>query len=133
MFQKEWAVLVVDDDPDVLAVSKLAMRGFEVNGLRVTLHTASSKAEAIRLLNTTLSGSIFPYVAVALIDVVMETDQAGLELCQYIRETINNRMTQIYIRTGQPGMAPERKVIDRYDINGYFTKVEATEDKLYRS
>ena len=22
-------------------------------------------------------------------------------------------------------------VLDRYDINGYFTKVEATEDKLY--
>jgi hypothetical protein len=107
------------------------MRGFEVNGLPVTLHTASSKAEAIRLLNTTLSGSIFPFVAIALIDVVMETDQAGLELCQYIRETLNNRMTQIYIRTGQPGVAPEREVIDRYDINGYFTKVEATEDKLY--
>jgi hypothetical protein len=70
-------------------------------------------------------------VAIALIDVVMETDQAGLELCQYIRETLNNRVTQIYVRTGQPGVAPEREVIDRYDINGYFTKVEATQDKLY--
>lgn len=131
MFQTEWPVLVVDDDPDMLAVSKLAMRGFEVNGLPVTIHTAASKAEAIRLLTTTLSGSLFPFVSVALIDVVMETDHAGLELCQYIRETLNNRMTQIYIRTGQPGVAPEREVIDRYDINGYFTKVEATEDKLY--
>jgi hypothetical protein len=28
-------------------------------------------------------------------------------------------------------VAPERSVIDRYDINGYFTKVELTEDKLY--
>src|SRR5262249_22601355 len=46
-------------------------------------------------------------------------------------ETQRNRLTQIYIRTGQPGIAPERDVIDRYDINGYFTKVEATEDKLY--
>ena len=131
MFQKEWPVLVVDDDADVLAVSKLAMRDFKVNGLPVTLHTASSKAEAIELLNTRLSGALFPYVAVALIDVVMETDQAGLELCQYIRETLDNRMTQIFIRTGQPGVAPERQVMDRYDINGYFTKVEATEDKLY--
>jgi len=131
MFQKEWPVLVVDDDADVLAVSKLAMRDFKVNGLPITLHTATSKAEAIELLNTRLSGALFPYVAVALIDVVMETDQAGLELCQYIRETLDNRMTQIVIRTGQPGVAPERQVMDRYDINGYFTKVEATEDKLY--
>lgn len=131
MFQKEWPVLLVDDDADVLAVSKLAMRDFKVNGLPVTLHTASSKAEAIELLNTRLSGALFPYVAVAMIDVVMETDQAGLELCQHMRETLDNRMTQIFIRTGQPGVAPERQVMDRYDINGYFTKVEATEDKLY--
>ena len=131
MFQKEWPVLVVDDDADVLAVSKLAMRDFKVNGLPITLHTATSKAEAIELLNTRLSGALFPYVAVALIDVVMETDQAGLELCQYIRESLDNRMTQIFIRTGQPGVAPERQVMDRYDINGYFTKAEATEDKLY--
>jgi hypothetical protein len=61
----------------------------------------------------------------------METDQAGLELCQYVREELNNQMMQIYIRTGQPGVAPERRVLERYDINGYFSKVEATEDKLY--
>ena len=61
----------------------------------------------------------------------MESDTAGLELCEYIREKQQNRLTQFYIRTGQPGIAPEREVIDRYDINGYFTKVELTEDKLY--
>jgi hypothetical protein len=70
-------------------------------------------------------------LAVAFIDVVMETDRAGLELCEFIRKDMGNRLTQIFIRTGQPGVAPERQVIDTYDINGYFTKVEATEDKLY--
>jgi hypothetical protein len=68
---------------------------------------------------------------VAFIDVVMETDTAGLELCDYIREGMGNKLTQLFIRTGQPGVAPERDVIDRYDINGYFTKLETTEDKLY--
>src|SRR5262249_47384069 len=48
-----------------------------------------------------------------------------------LREEHKNRITQLFVRTGQPGMAPERTVLDRYDINGYFTKVEATEDKLY--
>jgi CheY-like chemotaxis protein len=131
VFEKEWPVLVVDDEPDVLAVSTLAMKNLKVDGRPIRLFTAGSKADAIELLTTTLSGRLFPYVAVAFIDVVMETDTAGLELCQFIRETQRNRVTPIYIRTGQPGVAPERSVIDRYDINGYFTKVELTEDKLY--
>ena len=131
MFEKEWPVLLVDDEPDVLAVSEVAMRGFRVDGRPIKLYTAASKAEAIDLLTTTLGGRLFPYVAVAFVDVVMETETAGLELCEFIRETQQNRLTQLYIRTGQPGVAPERGVIDRYDINGYFQKTELTEDKLY--
>jgi CheY-like chemotaxis protein len=132
MFQREWNVLLVDDEPDVLSVSRLAMRSFTVYGIPLHIHAAQSKAEAVELLKTTLrrrSGQ--PHLAVAFIDVVMETDQAGLELCQFIREEQQNKLTQLFVRTGQPGIAPEREVIDRYDINGYFTKVEATEDKLY--
>ena len=133
MISNDYNVLIVDDDPDVLAVSKLAMRGFTVIGLPIQLYTASSKAEAIELIRRDLSTPVYPggNFAVALIDVVMETDTAGLELCDYIRNTLHNRFAQLYIRTGQPGVAPEREVIDRYDINGYFTKVEATEDKLF--
>src|SRR5258705_7059834 len=130
MFITEWQILLVDHDPDVLAVSKLAMKNFEVYGLPIRVHTATSKAEAIEVLKqlTRLKNAV---VAVAFIDVVMETDTAGLELCEYIRDTCNDKMMQLYIRTGQPGVAPERSVIDKYDINGYFTKVEMTEDKLY--
>src|SRR5258708_61177 len=131
MFQTEWPVLLVDDDADVLAVSKLAMKNFEIDGVPIKLFTATSKAEAVELLNGPLGGTVLPYVSVAFIDVVMETDHAGLDLCRHIRETLRNRLTQIYVRTGQPGVAPEREVIDRYDINGYFSKVETTEDKLY--
>ncbi len=129
MFFKEWVVLLVDDEPDVLSVSKLAMRSIKVYDLPLKIYTAASKADAIALFqdNLELSSSL----AVAFIDVVMETDSAGLELCQYIREEMENKVSQLFIRTGQPGMAPERDVIDRYDISGYFTKVETTEDKLY--
>jgi CheY-like chemotaxis protein len=130
MFLKEWQILLVDDDPDVLAVSKLAMKNFEVYGLSMQVHTAASKAEAIEVIKklTRLKNAI---IAAAFIDVVMETDTAGLELCDYIRNTCEDNMMQLFIRTGQPGIAPERSVIDKYDINGYFTKVEMTEDKLY--
>lgn len=133
MFEREIPVLLVDDDPDVLSVSRLAMRGFEVFGLPITAYTAASKAEAIELLNSrfALQAQVGAKLNVAFIDVVMESDTAGLELCDYIRNTLGNKFTQLYVRTGQPGVAPERAVIDRYDINGYFTKAEATEDKLY--
>ena len=129
MEQRYWNILVVDDEPDVLSMSKLAMRNFEVMGLPLNLIMAESKAEAINLLQQ--EPRWVSSIAVAFIDVVMETDTAGLELCDYIRNELHNSTTQIFIRTGQPGVAPERSVIDEYDINGYFTKAEATEDKLY--
>jgi hypothetical protein len=117
----------------VLSVTKLALRGMNVGGLPLKVYTATSKAEAIELLDGPLGSQVrgISRIAVAFIDVVMETDHAGLELCQYIRETLGNKITQVYVRTGQPGVAPERAVIDRYDITGYLAKVEATEDKLY--
>ena len=129
MFFKHWEVLLVDDEPDVLSVSKLAMKHFEVYGLPLKIHTAGSGSEAVEILRR--APEFLPTLSVAFIDVVMETDTAGLDLCRYIREEANNKITQLFIRTGQPGVAPERTVVDRYDINGYFTKVEATEDKLY--
>lgn len=126
---KHWNILVVDDEPDVLKLSQMLMRDLKVDDLSLNIQTATSKAEAIMLLNG--EESWLPQLAVAFIDVVMESDTAGLELCQYIREEMKNRVSQLYIRTGQPGVAPERTVIDRYDISGYFTKAEVTEDKLY--
>jgi CheY-like chemotaxis protein len=129
MFFKYWPVLLVDDEPDVLTISHLAMKSFEVYGLPLKIFTAQSKAEAISLMKDDVD--LGCSLAVAFLDVVMENDRAGLELCDYIRNGLGNKLTQIYIRTGQPGIAPERLVIDKYDINGYFTKVEATEDKLY--
>lgn len=133
MFFNEWNILVVDDEPDVLAVTKLALRDVTVYGLPVKIYTASSKAEAIELLKgpLTLQGSSEPICAVALVDVVMESDHAGLELCEYIRNEAGGHSVQLFIRTGQPGIAPERKIIDEYDISGYFTKVELSEQKLY--
>jgi CheY-like chemotaxis protein len=129
MFQKEWEVLIVDDEPDVFTVSRLALKNVKVYGVPLKLHFCASRGEAVEFLQS--RGDYAPVLAVALIDVVMETDTAGLELCRYIREERRNQLTQLFVRTGQPGIAPEREVIDRYDINGYFTKAEATDDKLY--
>jgi response regulator RpfG family c-di-GMP phosphodiesterase len=68
-----------------------------------------------------------------LLDVVMESEDAGLDFVHHVRETLKNRMTRIILRTGQPGQAPERKVILEYDINDYKTKTELTSQKLFTS
>ncbi|MCB0163526.1 MAG: response regulator receiver protein [Anaerolineae bacterium] len=130
MFFTEWEILLVDDEVDVLSISKLAMKDFTVYGLPLKIHTAQSKAKAIEFMNSRPDQHL-SRLALGFIDVVMESDHAGLELCRHIRQDRNNTLTQLYIRTGQPGIAPERTVIDQYEISGYFTKAEATEDKLY--
>ncbi|MBN9415197.1 hypothetical protein ABS71_16115 [bacterium SCN 62-11] len=131
MHLTEFHVLLVDDEPDVHEISRMAMRQFQVFGLPIRLHSATSKQEAIEVLESLRLGPGFSLASVALIDVVMETEHAGLELCEYIRDVMKNRTLQIYLRTGQPGLAPERSVVDRYDIQGYLSKAEATTDKLY--
>jgi CheY-like chemotaxis protein len=133
MYNTHWKVLIVDDEPDVLAVSKLVMKKFRAYDLPLQLFTANSKAEAVDLLESRLTQASTSTngLALAMIDVVMESDQSGLELCNYIRNDLHNRTSQIFIRTGQPGTAPERAVIDRYDINGYLTKVESDDEKLF--
>jgi CheY-like chemotaxis protein len=131
-FNTQFNILAVDDEPDVLSLTKMLLRDVEVYGLPVHVETAQSKAEAIEIFNRYNSpGSPQQMISVAFIDVVMETEHAGLELCDYIRNEMNNYVTQLFIRTGQPGTAPEREVIDKYDINGYFTKTELDETKLY--
>jgi CheY-like chemotaxis protein len=129
MFFEYWPVLFVDDEPDVLTVSKLAMKNFEVYGLPLKVYTATSKAETVALLRN--NAEVACSLAVAFVDVVMETDHAGLELCDYFRKEMGNTTTQIFVRTGQAGLAPEREVIDKYDIAGYFSKIEMTQNKLY--
>lgn len=133
MFFREWNVLVVDDDPDVLEVTRRALRNVRVYGLPVKVHTAGSKAEAINLLEgpLALQGSMEPVVAVAFVDVVMESNTSGLELCDYIRHEADGHSIQLFLRTGLPDVAPDRSVMDKYDISGYVTKSELTEHKLY--
>jgi response regulator RpfG family c-di-GMP phosphodiesterase len=120
-----WRVLVVDDEPDILRLTELNLRGFEFAGRPLELIAATSAAEAREKLGQ------FGDIALALIDVVMESDDAGLKLVEHIRKDMNNRLMRLIIRTGQPGVAPERFVIDNFDIDDYKDKTELTVQKLY--
>ena len=120
-----WKVLVVDDEEQVHAVTRLALRNFAFEGRPLQLISAYSEDEAKAILART------PDIAVLLIDVVMDTDKSGLEVVKYARETLHNYLLRIVLRTGQPGIAPETSVIDAYDINDYRNKTELTQQKLF--
>jgi len=120
-----WRVLIVDDDTDVHKATELAMQGLAVEGLPLSFLHAKSAAEARRLLARE------PDIAVVLLDVVMESDDAGLQLVRHIRDELRLQAVRIVLRTGQPGYAPEIDTIQAYDINDYKTKSELTRTRLY--
>jgi PAS domain S-box-containing protein len=119
-----WKVMIVDDEDAIHHVTKLVLGDFVFEGKGLEFISAYSAGEAERLLES------HPDTALILLDVVMERDNSGLDLVRYIREVLRNSYIRIVLRTGQPGMAPEEKVIVEYDINDYTEKTELTSKKL---
>lgn len=120
-----WKILIVDDEPDIHTMTRLSLKNFQFADKKLQIFEALSGAEARKILADE------PDIAVALIDVVMESDDAGLQLVDFIRNQLNYSLIRLIIRTGQPGMAPEKEVIERYDIDDYKDKGELTAQKLY--
>src|SRR3712207_5049906 len=120
-----WKVAVVDDDPAVHDGTRFALQDYDLHGRGLELLSARSAAEARDLLRRN------PDMAVILLDVVMETEGAGLELVEFVRKELGNETVRIILRTGQPGQAPERRIVVDYDINDYKAKTELTAEKLF--
>jgi EAL domain-containing protein (putative c-di-GMP-specific phosphodiesterase class I) len=120
-----WTILIVDDEPEIHEVTNMLLAGTHFCGLPVELHSVYSAVDAKTFLEERHD------TALILLDIVMETDDAGLRLCRYVREELHNDDVQIVVRTGQPGQAPEREVVVGYGINGYFLKTEVTSQKLH--
>ncbi|NOU52385.1 DUF3369 domain-containing protein [Pseudoalteromonas sp. JBTF-M23] len=119
-----WDILIVDDEEDIHQVTKLVLSGFEFEKKPLRFHHAYSAKQAKEILERE------ELISVGLVDVVMETNHAGLDLIKYIRNVLENHDVRLILRTGQPGEAPEESVIRDYDINDYKNKTELTAVKL---
>lgn len=119
-----WKLLVVDDDDEVHEATLFALHGIRLCGRRLQLIQAHSAAEAAAIMGRETE------IAVLLLDVVMESPDAGLRLIKRIRNDLHRTEVRIVLRTGQPGQAPELEVIRDYDINDYKTKAELTHTRL---
>jgi len=120
-----WTVLVVDDDPDIHTMTRFLLSDLRFRDRPLKLLHAFSATQAEAILRQDEA------IALILLDVVMETDDAGLRLARRIRDDLANRIVRIVLRTGQPGMAPERMVLLDYDINDYKAKAELTADRMF--
>jgi response regulator RpfG family c-di-GMP phosphodiesterase len=119
-----WRILIVDDEEQVHKVTSLVLSDCRFDQADVEIVHAHSRMQAQEILQNQ------PPFALALVDVVMETDDAGLRLVRYIREDLKDKDIRLVLRTGQPGQAPEETVIEKYDINDYKNKTELTSTKL---
>ncbi|MCB1560427.1 MAG: DUF3369 domain-containing protein [Xanthomonadales bacterium] len=119
-----WKVLIVDDEPEVHQVTRLVLGGVRFEARPLELISAYSAADAREAMSEHTD------IAVMLLDVVMETENAGLDLVRMVREELGNRQMRIVLRTGQPGQAPESEIIRNYDINDYKEKTELTAQRL---
>lgn len=122
-----WKILVIDDEEDTIVSTRLVLGGFTFQGRGLDLISGGSGQDAQRLI------AEHPDAAVMLLDVVMETETAGLDVVRYVRERAGNHMVRIILRTGQPGNAPEQEVLADYDINDYRNKATLDAKKLVSS
>src|SRR6201992_4287306 len=107
---RKWKVAVIDDDQAVHDGTRFALSDYSLNGVGLEIVSAYSAAEGRTLMRDN------PDIAAVLLDVIMETDVAGLELVEYIRNEMHNETVRIILRTGQPGQAPARPLLVQDDI-----------------
>ncbi|MBI3730539.1 MAG: EAL domain-containing protein [Burkholderiales bacterium] len=124
---RSWKIAIVDDDEDVHRTTCFALQYVQILNRPLEFIHTYSKSETRKVFASESD------IAVVLLDVVMETEHAGLELVSFIRDELGWTDTRIILRTGQPGYAPEEEAIRDYDINDYKTKNELTRKKLLTS
>jgi len=120
-----WKILVIDDEQSIHDITVNALKSVIIDGRRLELINAISAQDAKVKLEE------HDDIALALVDVIMETPTAGLDLVNYIRNDLNNHLIRLVIRTGQPDEVPERDIINQYDITDYKEKTELSVDKFY--
>lgn len=124
MSDAAWKVLVVDDEPDVVEVTAMVFDGLEVEGRPVEVLRAYSAQAAIDAF------AAQPDIAAAYIDVVMETEHAGLDVVRHVRDVLTNRHTRLIIRTGNPGLAAREEIVKHLDVDDYREKQDLTAERL---
>ncbi len=119
-----WKILIIDDEPSVHDITSIILKSFRFKNKSLTLLHAFSTNEAKLILKQNEN------IALILLDIILETKTAGLELIHWIRKELKNNISQIVIRTGDPEHFSEQNTIEEYDVNDYILKTDVTSQRL---
>lgn len=122
-----YKIIVSDDDEEVHTITRLVLDDVEFENHNLKIMSAYNEKETISLLEE------HPDTAILFQDVVMESKDSGLKIVDYLRKNLSNFITRIILRTGQPGEAPEDRIVIDYDINDYRLKTEMTHQRMITS
>ena len=78
--EEKWKILIIDDDEGIHNVTRIALKGFTFRGKGIELHDAYSVQDAEEILKQQ------PDIALILLNMVMESTDAGLDLFKELRE-----------------------------------------------
>lgn len=118
-------VLIVDDQEDILLITRMSLRRLQWNNHSLDLHLASSGAESIAFIKE------HPETQVVIMDIMMEHDRAGLEAIEIIHGLYPQ--IQLMVQTAQAGLLSEQEVIRNYPIINYLTKSADSSQQLGNS
>ena len=85
---RKWKVMLVDDEPDVHAVTRMALSDFTFNGRGLEFISVYSGKDAKTAIIE------HPDTAIMLLDVVMETEHAGLDVARFVRGEADNHFVR---------------------------------------
>jgi len=128
---EKWKILIVDDEKDQQDALDSWISDFIIEGKELDISFASSGKDAIKVLQE--DNPEHPEIAMIFLDVVMEKDEAGFEVARYLKETLNNKITQVVIRTAQAGktLSSVHDIIKNHDIDDFLEKGDDSQDRLF--
>lgn len=123
--KNKWTILIVDDEEAIHENLRFTLRHMVYGNEGVELMHAYTAAEAQKIIVA------HPAIAVVILDVMMERDDAGLKFVHFLRDDANNQDTRVLLYTGQPSIAPKRDVAEQYTIDGYLDKNSTDNNDCY--
>lgn len=116
-------ILIVDDQPDIQLLTRMSLKRLRHHQLQPVIEVASSGAEAVAWLKA------HPQTQVVIMDIIMETNRAGLDAIEAIRAF--NQEVQIIVHTAQAAEFSDLDVVQHYAVDGYCQKGFSGQNQLY--
>ena len=122
-----WRILLVDDEEDMHLITKLALKRKKWRGRPFAITIARSGSEAREVIATAET----PF-HLALVDVIMESDSAGVDLANHIRAQ-HGKETRIIVRTGRQDPESREELMAQADFDAYLPKATMSEQGLFEA